>query len=142
MVTDPPYGVNYDPQWRNDHNIRSGVGANRATGKVANDDTADWSLAWALSPANVAYVWHGGRHAAAVQLSLESADCMARPIQNHDGNVYDPFLGSGTTMVAAHQLNRICYAMEIDPKYVQMAVDRMRKLDPSLTVKRNGAPWS
>lgn len=52
--------------------------------------------------------------------------------------VYDCFLGGGTTMVAAHQLNRKCYGMELDPKYCQVIVDRMMKLDPDLVVKRNG----
>lgn len=55
--------------------------------------------------------------------------------------IYDPFLGSGTTMVAAHQLNRRCYGMEIDPKYCQVIVDRMLKLDPTLEIKRNGQPY-
>ena len=50
----------------------------------------------------------------------------------------DPFLGSGSTMVAAHQLKRKCYGMELDPKYCQVIVDRMKKLDPSLEVKING----
>ena len=56
-------------------------------------------------------------------------------------SVIDLFLGSGTTMVAAHQLNRKCYGMELDPKYCQVIVDRMIKLDPSLEVKRNGQPY-
>lgn len=50
----------------------------------------------------------------------------------------DLYLGSGTTMVAAHQLNRKCYGMELDPKYCQVIIDRMKKLDPSLVIKRNG----
>ena len=53
-------------------------------------------------------------------------------------SVLDLFLGSGTTMVASHQLKRKCYGMELDPKYCQVIVDRMLKLDPSLTIKRNG----
>lgn len=52
--------------------------------------------------------------------------------------VADGFLGSGTTMVASHQLNRICYGVEFDPKYCQVIVDRMRKLDPNLVIKKNG----
>ena len=53
-------------------------------------------------------------------------------------NILDLFLGSGTTMVASQQLNRKCYGMEIDPKYCQVIIDRMRNLDPTLVIKRNG----
>jgi site-specific DNA-methyltransferase (adenine-specific) len=52
--------------------------------------------------------------------------------------IYDCFFGSGSTMVAAHQLNRRCYGMELDPKYCQVIVDRMRKLDPNIVIKKNG----
>jgi DNA modification methylase len=52
--------------------------------------------------------------------------------------IYEPFTGSGTTMVVAEQLKRKCYGMELDPKYCQMIIDRMRKLDPTLVIKRNG----
>lgn len=74
MVTDPPYGVEYDPNWRS-----AATGSKvHATGKVLNDDRADWTEAWALFPGAVAYVWHGGLHAAEVQRSLEVAGFMAR----------------------------------------------------------------
>jgi DNA modification methylase len=52
--------------------------------------------------------------------------------------ILDQFLGTGTTMVASHQLKRKCYGMELDPKYCQVIIDRMKKLDPSLIIKRNG----
>lgn len=215
MVTDPPYGVKYDPKWRLDEGVNK-IHQKRAEGKVMNDDRADWTESWALSPAKVVYVWHGGLHSGTVSNSLEQCDyqirsqiiwakpslvmgrghyhwrhepcwyavkkgsvgnwagdrkqstvwdiqnmhatqgnvddgknihstqkpveCMARPIRNHDGDVYDPFLGSGTTMVAAHQLNRKCYGIEIDPKYCQVIIDRMRKLDPNITITKNGVP--
>ena len=57
-------------------------------------------------------------------------------------SVLDLFLGTGTTMVASHQLKRKCYGMELDPKYCQVIVDRMLKLDPTLKVKRNGQPYT
>jgi DNA modification methylase len=53
----------------------------------------------------------------------------------------DWYCGSGTTMVAAHQLERRCHGMEIEPKHCQVIVDRMLKLDPSLEVKINGTPY-
>ena len=68
MVADPPYGVAYDPAWRNK---RAG-GSTKRTGKVLNDDRADWREAWALFPGDVAYVWHGALHAGTVAESLEA----------------------------------------------------------------------
>lgn len=55
--------------------------------------------------------------------------------------IYDAFLGSGSTMVACHQLKRKCYGMELDPKYCQVIIDRMLKLDETLEVKINGEPY-
>lgn len=205
MVTDPPYGVEYDPNWRNEaaENGHLSYGA-RAIGKVSNDDRIDWTDSYSIAPCSVAYVWHADRHAKRVQENIEDSgfeircqiiwakahfaisrghynwqhepcwyavkkgatakwigdhsqstlwqithqksetghgtqkpvEAMARPIRNHEGDVYDPFLGSGTTMVAAHQLHRRCFGIEIDPKYCQVIIDRMLKLDPALTITR------
>jgi DNA modification methylase len=66
MATDPPFGVNYDPDWRN----RAGAAKTKRTGKVLNDHRADWRDAWALFPGEVAYVWHGALHATTVAESL------------------------------------------------------------------------
>ena len=198
MVTDPPYGVNYDPNWRNDalggtDNDNTG----RAVGIVSNDHNADWTAAYKLFPGDVAYVWHpiASKLQSVFLASLESVgfevkttitwaksqfvvgrshyhvqhepcfyavrkgssaswagsrkqstlwaidkprsnetghstqkplECMARPIRNHThAEVYEPFNGSGTTMVAAQELGRKCYAMELDPRYVAVALQRL-----------------
>ncbi len=228
MVTDPPYGVNYDASWRQ----KAGISSAGAQGKVLNDDNADWRETWSLFPGGVAYVWHASLHAETVIDSLKSVrfriraqiiwvknqlvisrghyhgqhepaffaqkedvddqwryvedhllldyavkddstanwigdrkqstvwfidkplksetghstqkpvECMGRPIKNHEGDVYDPFLGSGTTMVAAEQLGRKCYGMELNPKYCQIIVDRMRKLVPGIQILRNGEAFN
>jgi DNA modification methylase len=204
MVTDPPFGVDYRPEWRNE----AFGEANRSIGRVRNDDRADWREAWQLFTGPVAYVWHAGTKAVIVAQSLEAAgfeirsqivwakpnfaisrghyhvqhepcwyavresssanwqggrcqstlweignglsqsgprddmnaptghgaqkpvECMKRPILNHTrpGDcVYDPFLGSGTTLIAAEQTGRRCLAMELDPTYVDMAVRRWQR---------------
>jgi DNA modification methylase len=191
MVTDPPYGVEYDPAWRN----RAGLGNTKRTGRVVNDDRADWREAWALFPGEVAYVWHGALHSVEVAESLEAAgyqmraqiiwakdrlvmgrghyhwqhepcwyavkgtghwagdrkqttlwqiasrgqdaetehgtqkpvDCMKRPIENNSTPgqaVYEPFSGSGTTIIAAEVTGRLCFAIELSPNYVDVAVLR------------------
>ena len=193
MVTDPPYGVAYDPAWRND----AGVNKQRR-GAVVNDERCDWSEAWALFPGSVAYVWHAGKHAAAVQQSLERCgfevrsqiiwaknrfalsrgnyhwqhepcwyavkkgadvgwvgdrsqstlwqiavenldtnhgtqkpvECMRRAIVNNSSPgqaVYEPFSGSGTTIIAAEQTGRACLAIELNPAYVDVAVQRWQE---------------
>jgi DNA modification methylase len=68
MVTDPPYGVALEPEWR------EAAGLNRRTrqgGQILNDHGVDWSAAWALFPGDVAYIWHAGIHAAPVAIELE-----------------------------------------------------------------------
>jgi len=97
---------------------------------------------------NMNNVWHFARH---TKDGSEGGHATPKPIPlceraiksscPDNGLVIDSFLGSGSTMVAAHQLNRKCYGMELDPKYCQVIIDRMRKLDPTLTITRNGQPY-
>ena len=208
MVTDPPYGVDYQPAWRT-ANVLSGFKGGRL-GKVTGDDRADWSDAWRLFPGDVAYCWSApaadcivsglalqsagfeirasamwrkphfpispghytfthepcwyavrkGRQAAWIgpanastvwDISLDKnvspdapdgghstqkpLECMERPISYHDGNVYDPFVGSGTTIIAAERLGRRCYAMEIEPRYCDVAIKRWEDYTGEKTVK-------
>jgi DNA modification methylase len=69
---------------------------------------------------------------------IELIEKALKDVSQVNDKVLDLFLGSGSTMVAAHQLKRKCYGMELDPKYCQVIVDRMKKLDPSLVIKKNG----
>ena len=78
-------------------------------------------------------------HPATFPIELPSEYIKA--ITNEGDLIAEPFTGSGTTMVASHQLKRKCFGMELDPKYCQVIVDRMRKLDPTLTIKRNGIEY-
>lgn len=226
MVTDPPYGVNYDPSWRQTAGLAS---SGAATGKVLNDDIADWTEAWRLFPGHVAYVWHGGLHSATVQASLAAADlklraqiiwvkprmaigrgayhwkhepafyvskdgvddawqnerfeddhevasyavkegetakyrggrkqstvweiahvkndtghgtqkpieCMRRPIVNNSrvgDAIYEPFDGSGSTIIAAHVAGRRTFAMELNPLYVDVAVKRWQDFTGGIAI--------
>lgn len=199
MVTDPPYGVEYDPNWRNEAAEKGQLAyADRRIGNVPNDGRADWREAWALSPSDVAYTWSPAgstfnshcaalngagfeqritiiwakphfpisrghytvRHEPCIYAVRKGAtalwigdskqstlwdialdknvagghstqkplECMARPIRNHSGDVYDPFGGSGTTMVAAENLGRRCWMMEIDPGYCAVILERMKDI--------------
>jgi DNA modification methylase len=197
MVTDPPYGVNYDASWRNDV-VDKQTGRRktaRATGLVSNDHRADWREAWMLFPGDVAYVWHSSLHGPEVLASLEAVgfeprativwdklrlllsrgnyhwrhepawyvvrkgktahwqgardqetvwpiehrksesghstqkpvECMRRPVINNSAagdHVYDPFLGSGTTLIACEMEARKCLGLELEPKYVDVIVRR------------------
>jgi DNA modification methylase len=88
-------------------------------------------------------VWSVGKDGASkylhpTQKPIELPAMAIENIINKNELVLDLFLGSGSTMVAAHQLKRRCYGIELEPKYCQVIIDRMRKLDSSLIIKRNG----
>ena len=114
---------------------------------------ADFEMAWtSFDKASrlYEYLWNGLSREGSRELELvKRVHPTQKPVglnmqilQNYECNViFDGFLGSGSTMVASHQLNRKCYGMELDPKYCQAIIDRMLKLDPSLTIKRNGQPY-
>lgn len=211
MVTDPPYGVDYDPGWRN----KAGAAVTKRTGKVLNDDRADWREAWALFPGDVAYVWHGALHATTVAESLEASgfnirsqiiwakdrlvlsrgdyhwqhepclyavkktgkghwagdrkqttlwqiankdqdaetvhgtqkpvECMRRPILNNSSPgqaVYEPFMGSGTTLIAAETTGRVCFGIELNPAYVDVAIQRWQQFTGQAAVlESDGRPF-
>ena len=87
-------------------------------------------------------IWRHSVERLGLHPTMKPISLVSQAVQNHDTNlVLDVFLGSGSTMVAAHQLNRKCYGMELDPKYCQVIIDRMLKLDPTLEVKKNGEPF-
>lgn len=213
MVTDPPYGVDYDPAWRS----QTGLAPTTAKGRATNDHRADWFAAWAHFPGAVVYVWHGALHASEVEASLSShglkvrsqivwvktrpvisrgnyhwqhepcfyatregerdrwqhdhelatyavrkgekanweggrkqstvwfiehaandtghgtqkpVECMKRPIENNSklgDRIYDPFCGSGTTIIAAEMTGRLALAVELEPRYVDVAVRRWQR---------------
>ena len=74
MITDPPYGVNYDPEWRNNFKASQ----SERTGRVLNDDNDDWREAWKLFAGDVAYVWHASLHCRTVADSLEACGFILR----------------------------------------------------------------
>lgn len=216
MVTDPPYGVEYDPTWCDDCGGQFGDGKIVQRGKVRNDNRTDWSDVYSLWPCQVLYSWSpsyksclietgqavlnagfqirgqiiwrkshfvlsrgayhwqhepcwyavrkgskaqwigdrrqstvwdiagmnpagGGGEKKTGHGTQKPLECMARPIRNHEGDVADPFLGSGTTAVAAEQEGRICYGMEISEKYVAVVLERMTShgLEPRLLDTNN-----
>lgn len=208
MVTDPPYGVDYDPTWRRERGVNRNAGK---MGLVANDDRADWRDAWTLFPGAVAYVWCASMCNDAVIASLEACglerrtqiiwakdrfalgrghyhwqhepcwyvvkgeahwqgdrsqstiwsiaarddsghghgtqkpvECMRRPIENNSSPgqaVYDPFVGSGTTIIAAEMTGRACHAIEISPQYVDVAIQRWQNFTGQQATKPDGTPY-
>jgi DNA modification methylase len=104
-----------------------------------------WNRGETLKGKRIGSVWEISKDSTSTYQhpTQKPIELMSEGINNcsMNGNIIlDLFLGSGSTMVAAHQLKRRCYGTELDPKYCQVIIDRMRKLDPTLEIKRNGLP--
>jgi|13_taG_2_1085334.scaffolds.fasta_scaffold15759_2 DNA modification methylase len=100
---------------------------------------SEFELAWSNIGKNCRHIshhWSGEQKQHPTMKPLKVIEWCINLLDNKP--ILDLFLGSGTTMVAAHQLNRKCYGIELDPKYCQVIIDRMLKLDDSLVVKING----
>ena len=199
MVTDPPYGVEYDPSWRNEAAEKGLISyAARSIGVVENDGRRDWTKAYQNISAPVVYVWHDGRYAKTIQQNLEDCgyviisqiiwakptfaisrgdyhwqhepcwyavkkgnthnwqgsrrestlwkiergckektghgtekpiECMKKPIENNSSIgqiITDPFLGSGTTLIACENTGRKCRGIEISPDYCAVILQRFK----------------
>ena len=103
------------------------------TSQTYND--CRWNY-WQIKSAGSQITGEDVEHRAAYP--IEFAGKMVSDFSLENDLIYEPFTGSGTTMVAAHQMKRKCYGIELDPKYCQVIVDRMKKLDASLVIKKNG----
>jgi DNA modification methylase len=90
-------------------------------------------------------VWDFGRDNEGLHPTMKPIELISYAINNSskiNNILLDSFLGSGSTMVASHQLKRKCYGMELDPKYCQVIIDRMIKLEPTIKIKKNGVDYA
>jgi DNA modification methylase len=89
---------------------------------------------------NESDLWEIKKDSKYMHPTQKPVELSARALNNHKKakNILDLFGGSGSTLAGIHQLKRIGFVMELDPKYCQVIVDRMRKLDPDLIIKKNG----
>ena len=107
--------------------------------KTKGLDFAEFELAWTNTGKNARILEHHWSGEKKLHPTMKPVPVIAWCLDYlHSKNIFDPFLGSGSTMVASHQLNRKCFGMELDPKYCQVIIDRMKNLDPTLVIKRNG----
>jgi DNA modification methylase len=104
-----------------------------------NRSFSEFELAWTNLGNNCRHLSHHWGKESKLHPTMKPVKVIEWCINMLDNKpILDIFLGSGSTMVAAHQLKRKCYGMELDPKYCQVIVDRMKQLDPTLEIKING----
>jgi DNA modification methylase len=126
VISRSAYNWQHEPCW---YAVRSGTNAHWQGGAA---QTTVWQLA---SPK----MTHGGSDEARFDHPTQKpVECMARPIRNHDGMAYDPFVGSGTTLIAAELLGRRCLALELEPRYVQVAIDRWQAFTGRTAIRLDG----
>lgn len=107
--------------------------------KTKGLDFAEFELAWTNTGKNARILEHHWSGEKKLHPTMKPVPVIAWCLDYlHSKNIFDPFLGSGSTMVASHQLKRKCYGMELDPKYCQVIIDRMKNLDPTIKIKKNG----
>ena len=120
---------------------------NKRAGTDIRNTFADGEMAWCSfhTPIRIYdQLWNGmireGEKEKRVHPTQKPIRMLAEIIDDHIKGklIYDGFLGSGSTMVAAHQKSKICYGIEMSPDYCQAIIDRMKKLDPNIVIKRNG----
>jgi DNA modification methylase len=122
---------------------------NKRAGTDIRNTFADGEMAWCSfhTPIRIYdQLWNGmireGEKEKRVHPTQKPIRMLGEIIDDHIKGkiVYDGFLGSGSIMVASHQKQKICFGIEMSPDYCQVIVDRMKKLDPSLIIKKNGLP--
>ena len=110
--------------------------------KTKGLDFAEFELAWTNTGKNARILEHHWSGEKKLHPTMKPIPVISWCLGYlHSKNIFDPFLGSGSTMVAAHQLKRRCFGMELEPKYCAVIIDRMAKLDPSLKITRNGKEY-
>jgi DNA modification methylase len=112
------------------HYVADGLVTHNCWYAVRKSGTGHWQGA-----RDQATVWaignNGDEDEATIHGTQKPVECMRRPILNNSAEgdgVYEPFAGSGTTVIAAETTGRICFAMELNPAYADVIVGRWQKL--------------